>query len=195
MFYAADSNKPLHVTETVLKKTPNNYSVLFLQLITHSSLPASSTGSAWPFSLCSSLRWVSVIPSLNAKNSLTYSWCSVLSINAMLCSMWGASGVRRQTLVRILKHHETPHALCHSLIRFWLVEVNPSAAPLILYLMEETMKSHNRDLHQYSGKKKKTCVSAVVKSWHSWSLVGYSIDPQYKHFKMQMELFCAASFK
>lgn len=60
--------------------------VLFLQLTMHSSLPASSTGSAWLSSPCSSPRWVFPV---QHENSFTYSWCSGLMIIAILCIMWG----------------------------------------------------------------------------------------------------------
>lgn len=76
--------------------------LLSLQSVMRSSLPASSTGSAWLFSQCSSQRWV-ISP------SSARSWCSSLSINATWCRM-PASLAHRQILIRILTIPTMPRA-------------------------------------------------------------------------------------
>lgn len=86
----------------------------------HSSLPASSTGSAWLFSQCSSQRWV-IFP------SPARSWCSSLSINATGCSM-PASLAHRQILIRILTMPRDAPSI--HLNRFWLAEMNSCESPL-----------------------------------------------------------------
>lgn len=87
------------------RSTTNGNAVAFLlslQSVMRSSLPASSTGSAWPFSRCSSQRWV-ISP------SSARSWCSSLSINATWCRM-PASLAHRQILIRILTIPTMPRA-------------------------------------------------------------------------------------
>lgn len=49
------------------------------------------------------------------------------------------------------------HAPYHSLIRFWLAEVNLCTAPLMVYLTEVTMESHNKHLQKKKKKNLYNC--------------------------------------
>lgn len=107
------------------RSTTNGNPVAFLlslQSVTRSSLPASSTGSAWLFSQCSSQRWV-ISP------SSARSWCSSLPINATWCRM-PASLAHWQILIRILTIPTMPRAST------WIDSVNPCAFPLTARLMD-----------------------------------------------------------
>lgn len=125
----------------------------------HSSLPASSTGSVWPFSPCSSPRWVSICPLLNTKTvSLT---ADAATCPLMLdCAVCGASEVHRQILIIILTaawNAPCPVRTCHSLIRFWLVELTSGMDTLKVYC-EITQQRSTSVLWN------KTCLSGVVKA-------------------------------